>query len=106
MAKNSSRPLPRCSRVQIARSRDSAEYSTSTAPGSTRPIRPLASTASAMPAQQTSIQLRRSASVARSPWATSSAHRAMVIMPDRLMSSESIWPEATQNRLEPSASAA
>jgi hypothetical protein len=44
--------------------------------------------------------------VAPSRWAISTAHRAMVIMPDRPMSSESIWPEATQNRLEPSTSAA
>jgi hypothetical protein len=59
-----------------------------------------------MPAQHSSIQLRCSLAVASSRWATSTEHRTMVIMPDRPMSSESIWPEATQNRLEPSTSAA
>jgi hypothetical protein len=39
-------------------SRAISVYSTSTPPGSTMPIRPFASTASAMPAQQASIQLR------------------------------------------------
>ena len=43
-----------------------------------------------MPAQQASIQLRRSAGVAPSRWAISRPHRAIVIMPDRPMSSESI----------------
>ena len=101
-AKNSSKPLTRCRRDQIAQSRAASVYSTSTAPGSTRPIKPLDSTASAMPAQHTSIQLRRSLAAASSRWAISSAHKHTVIMPDKPMSSESIWPEATQNRLEPS----
>ena len=86
----------------MRQSRAHSEYSTSTAPGSTTPISPLASTASAMPAQHSSIQLRRSAGAASSRWAIKRLISTMVIMPDRPMSSELIWPEASQNRLDAS----
>ncbi len=59
-----------------------------------------------MPAQQASIQLRCSAADAPSRWASSRAHREIVIMADKLMSSESAWPLTTQKKQEPSTSAA
>jgi hypothetical protein len=94
--KNSSRPLTRCRRVQIFQSRANSVYSTSTPPGSTRPIRPFASTDRAIPAQHTSIQLRCSDGVASSRWAMSRAHSDTVIIADRLMSTELTWLQITQ----------
>jgi hypothetical protein len=61
-----------------------------------QPIRPFASTDSAMPAQHTSIQLRCSAGVALVALGQQQGAQGMVIMPDRLMSSELIWLQATQ----------
>ena len=96
-AKNSSRPLTRCRRrpdppvratagCRAPARRPAAPGRSGPWPAPPAPCRP------STPASSCAFSL----ALAPSRWASSRAHRTMVIMPDKPMSSESIWLQATQ----------